>query len=843
MARKVANKRRFWDYPASGYGPVRRWLPSWRVVLGTGLSVTAFGAGVFTSAWFNNDIPSNLDTVNDQLTTIYYSDGVTELGTLAKERRILVNYTTLPQYVGEAVVASEDQTFWTNIGVSPKGIARALYNNLKGGARQGASTITQQYIERYYTDTSTGYLGKAQEGILALKITQQQEKEQILQGYLNTIYWGRGTYGIEAASQAYFGHSATELSVSEAALLAGIIPSPSRWDPDVNEAQARFRWQRTLDYMAALGTISAEEAQTAVFPHYLPKPNYQGANAGQAGYLINEVVRELRAAPQFVGDPESIETRGLKIITTIDKDLQDEAVRIYEEIPREGDPHPASPQLQMALVALEPMNGEYKALYGGQDYATAQFNFATDGRAQGGSTFKPFTLIAALEDGHQLYERFDGNSGIPIEGWDSKSNLRNYGGISYGTIDLLTATANSVNTVYAQLNIEIGPEKTAEVAHRLGIPDVTNDQAPGYIAANAANVLGTASVRPVDLARAYATIAGGGYAITPHIVRDVFTLKGELIYRGPTERQLVAEPEVMAATAYAMERVVTSGSGRVAQQVKGPDGGLRDIAGKTGTANDNLAAWFAGFTPQLVTVVGIHQDTPDGRGEEPITPFGKWREMTGSSFPVTAWAEFMQVALEGQPVEKFLPYTMPPNPEPEPEELCVAQGESGEDGVIGADGEDGAIGTGCIPANAEDPLNPDGVPGQPGQSGQPEAPTVESRLVEIPTGLEGKPIADVAAVLKALGLQLATQYSDSDAIEPEHVISVQSAGIQVPEGSTITVLVSSGPLEVYVPAPEPSLAPIPELPTPDLPTPDLPSVWVPDPGTNPWPEYHPNEIG
>ena len=807
-----APQRAFTGYETTGaVRSPRRVGVFWKILLGLFLTGVTAVLGVFAWAWLTIKVPNNLDTVNDQLTTIFYSDGVTPLGTLAKERRILVNYKDLPEYVGNAVVASEDQTFWTNMGVSPKGIARAFYTNVRYGTRQGGSTITQQYVERYYTDSVSDYVGKAKEALLAMKITHKEEKEEILEGYLNTIYWGRGTYGIEAASQAYFGHPASELTVSEAALLAGIIPSPSRWDPSVNEAQAKARWQRTLDYMVSSDYITQKQADKAKFPKYLPKPNYAGANAGQAGYLINEVVRELRQAPQFANDPETIETRGLHIVTTIDKKLQDEAVKIWDEIPREGK-GAASPQLQMALVSLNPTNGEYKALYGGQDYATVQFNYATDGRAQAGSTFKPFTLIAALEDGHQLYERFNGNSGIPIEGWDSKSNLRNYGGISYGTIDLLKATEQSVNTVYAQLNIEVGPQKTADVAHKLGIPNVTDPNMPGYIAGNPANVLGTASVRPVDLARAYATIAGQGFEITPHIVREVSTLNGDLIYRGNTERVQVADPEIMAATTYALEQVVKYGSGKTASQLKGPEGERRDIAGKTGTANENLAAWFAGYTPQLVTVVGLHQDTEDGRGEESITPFGKWREMTGSSFPVTAWTEFMQVALEGVPVEKFPAYTPPPAPPVEPEEVvyCTDTDSDAEDcvPVVTCQGDESDIPE-CVPPTSE-----------PGSDGPAENPA--GNLLAVPTGLEGKSVGDVVALLQALGFVPVVDYVESD-VMPDTVIEVQSAGLDVPFGSTITLTVAATPV-VQLPEPGPGEPELPLEPQEPLPDPELVAV-------------------
>jgi membrane peptidoglycan carboxypeptidase len=651
-------KKKFWNYPRRGKGPVMRWLPSWKFVLGCFVGLLVIAGGVFAAAWFTTPIPQNLDAVNDQQTTIYYSDGKTEIGSLFLEKRILIENGDLPEYVGNAVVASEDSTFWTNSGVDLRGIARALVNNLRGGPRQGASTLTQQYVERYYTDTTTSYAGKAKEAILAVKINRELSKDDILTGYLNTIYWGRGAYGIEAASQAYYGHSAKDMTISEAAMLAGIIPSPSRWDPAIDLEQAQARWDRTLTRMVDGGFITAADKSAATFPEFLPKPEATNTKGGQAGFLMNEVTRELtKAGGPYADKPEALETDGLIIITSIDKKLQKEAVKVAKEIPRGDDPHPAAEGLRMGLVSIDPKNGEILALYGGDDYIKEQFNFATDGRYQPGSTFKPFTLIAALEQGHSLYETFNGSSPQTFAVPGSKPwRVSNFAGESYGAINLYKATADSVNTVYAKLNIEVGPASTVDVAHTLGIPDVPEGH-PGFLLDNPANVLGTDTLRPYDMASAYATIANDGAKTTPHLVRSITSLQGDALYNGPTEVQQVIDPNVVACAIDAMKGVINTGSGVTASQVRGPNGEKRDIAGKTGTAQDNKAASFIAFTPQMVTLVALHQDAADGNGEESITGFGQWaymrNGMTGGTFPATAWKDFMQVALDGVEVEKF----------------------------------------------------------------------------------------------------------------------------------------------------------------------------------------------
>ncbi|GAB2464145.1 transglycosylase domain-containing protein [Xylanimonas ulmi] len=786
-ARRPANRRRrFWNYPRRGKGPIHRWIPSWRVVLGSFLGVFALGAGVVVAAFVTTEVPTTLGSVNNQITTIYYSDGATPIGTLGDERRVKVALDDLPPFVAGAVVSSEDSTFWTNHGVDPRGLARALWNNVRGLPTQGGSTITQQFVERTKLYSATSLPDKAREMIIALKVTRSMPKEEILESYLNTIYWGRNVLGIEAASQAYFGKSAKDLTYSEAALLSGIIPSPNNWDPDVNETQAKRRWQRSINRMYTYGYITQEQRDSAEFPTVLPRPAATNTLGGQAGFLVRMVEDELKQTDAFRDHPEWIRTRGLNIVTTIDPRLQDAAVSVAESA-FTGD-NPADPaKLSVGLVSMDPTTGELRAVYGGKDYVTQQFNFATQGRAQGGSTFKPFTLIGALEEGHSLTERFDGRSQIPIAGWDSESGLgpRNFDGANFRSIDLLQATADSVNTVYAQLNIAIGPDRTVDVAHRLGIPESID------IAAVPSNVLGVASVSAVNLATAYSTIAGQGQRVTPHIVREVRGLDGTLLHQGPTERTREFEPDVMAAATYALTQVVEKGSGATAQELRGPNGEQRPSAGKTGTSNDNISAWYAGFVPQLVTVVGLHQESTDDNGravEQPIDRFGQWINsrsgMTGSTFPVRAWTDFMKVALDGVPVEDFPSYT-PPRPTPSPEPTPTQEETPTEE-----------------PTVEEPPADP------------------QAGWVTVPDRLVGRNSADVVQKLQALGLRV--NVVEQDAPDPAStVLSVSTpSGQRVPPGSTLTITVSKGPAApppTQTPAPTPTPTPTPTDPAHDPP--------------------------
>ena len=752
-------RRRFFNYPRSHVKGVRRWLPSWRVVVGTMLTGIALVAGVAVAAWFTTEVPTKLPSVGAQTSTVYWGDGTTEMGKYAVENREIVDYATLPPYVGNAVVASEDRTFWTNSGVDVKGIARAFYNNIKGGGRQGASTLTQQYVERYYTDSVTDYAGKAREAILAVKITQKQDKSEILGNYLNTIYFGRGAYGIQAAAQKYYGVNAADLTVSQAAMIAGIIPSPSNWDPAVNHAQAEERWKRTLRNMEEDGHITAAERQAAVdagFPEAIPYVKSQKYE-GPTGYLLGMVEDEL-AKNDISFD--ALQTKGYKVTTTIDATMQQAAVDTANSLPQEarGDENPVSPNLRPAIVSIDPNDGSIRALYGGPDYVTQAYNNATRGAAQGGSTFKPFTLIAALEAGHTLDERYDGNSPktFPDANNGEDWKVRNFGDVPYGDIDLVKATANSVNTVYAALNIETGPEKTAEVAHRLGISDRTE------VLGNAANVLGTATVTPLELTNAYATIASGGLRSTPHIVASVTDSRGNLVYQAPGADKRTQEftTETMSATQYALAEVVKQGSGKPAQEIGRP------AAGKTGTSNENKSAWFAGFTPGLATVVGLYQVGPNGE-EEQITPFGRWADMrnpeiTGGSWPVEAWASYMQVAAANLPEGEFLPYS-PPKPKP-------------------------------TETPTETPTE-EAPPEEPEEPQQPANVTVPSVV-----GMEARA---ARAQLEGAGLKVRITEEFSDQQPRGYVIS-QSSMSEVPPGSTIALVVSKGADPGQQPPPDPT---------------------------------------
>ena len=760
--RKAAPRRRFFDYPRTGYRGVHRWLPSWRFLLGSVLGVAFLGLGALAAAYVVIEVPDPDAEIQSEASTIYFADNPdgtpgSEMATIAAQKREIVPYDTLPKHVGDAVIASEDRTFWENRGVSVKGTVRALLNNVSGGKQQGASTLTQQYVERYYNLPTKSYVGKAKEALLAVKINQTVDKKDILGRYLNTIYFGRDAYGIQVAAKTYFGVEAKDLTVSQAALLAGIIPSPNNWDPAVSPEKAEQRWNSVLANMVKDGHITQAERDAQVFPETIVHER-SSVNGGTNGHLIKMVKDEL--AEEGITE-EMIATKGYKIVTTIQEPLQQAAVdsanglfdgTLAGEAPNE--------RTKAGIVSIDPTDGAIVALFGGGDFLVDQRNRVTWDKIQAGSTFKPFTLVAALEQGIGLGSTYSGASPMrDLPGWGDKA-VQNFGGESFGTIDLVKATEQSVNTVYAQLNNDVTPAKTAEVARELGITT--------EVEAVASNVLGSGLVHPLDMASAYATIAAQGTYSEPFIVRKItYISDGSEALVPDRVQEKRFEADVMADTTYAMTQVVENGSGK--KYVK-PLG--RPIAGKTGTSTDNKSAWFVGYTPQISTAVALSQEAEDGKGQDSIAAFGGVKEITGSTWPAALWADYMKKAFTLEPYAQVQQF----------------------------------------PARA----NVGGMPTATPTEEVTEEPEVEEPVVEnvaVPA-LEGKLEADAAAALSNAELSVAVQSQTSETVAKGRVISANpGSGASVPKGSTVTIVVSTGP------APKPTQPPVTVPPPAPTPTP------------------------
>jgi len=609
---------------------VRRVFATLLAAAAVGLVVLLAIAGI---AYARTEVPEPGVLATAQVTMVSYRGGE-ELGRFQQQNRVKVDLADVPEHVRNAVLSAEDRSFYSNGGISPTAIVRALWNNITGGETQGASTITQQYAKTALTqDTEQTYARKVREALVAVKLARETEKDQLLEDYLNTVYFGRGAYGLQTAAEAYFGKPVGELTVAEGATLAALIQQPARFEQPEFRPQLEARWSYTLNGMVAEDWLAPTDREQAAFPEFIEKREVNRL-AGPTGYLLANVQRELTDRGFSEAD---IDAGGLRVTTTYDANAQAAAVAAVQS----QAPTNNAEGLRVGVTAVTPGTGAVVASYGGADYLADQFDNATQGRAQPGSTFKPFALVSALEDNISLRSRFNGNTGLRFEEYDNGRPVPNFANSSFGQIDLVKATANSVNTVYVALGIRVGPPSVLESAVRAGIPRDTPalDPFPSI-------VLGVADTRVIDIAGAYATFAAQGIQADPYVVESVAGPDGEPLYQADPQPERVFAEDVMADATYAMTQVVEQGSGARARALDRP------VAGKTGTTNEGNSAWFAGYTPQLAAAVGLYRFDAN---RQPISldGIGGGGGVTGGNYPARIWTAFMQGALDGQPVEDF----------------------------------------------------------------------------------------------------------------------------------------------------------------------------------------------
>jgi len=595
-------------------------------------------------------IPDANADFQTQTTQVYYSDGKHKIGEFATQDRESVSIDEIPASMQAAAIAAEDRTFYTNRGIDLKGIIRAVRDNTTSGEIQGGgSTITQQYVKILYLTQERSYTRKVKEAILSIKIHNQLSKKEILEGYLNTIYFGNGAYGIQVASQNYFGKPASELNYAQSAMLATIINSPSYYDPYAEGAQARIqpRFNYVLDGMVKSKAITAEEA--AKFADKLPEVKEKkdlNRFGGTKGYLLS-VVREQMGKLEFTDS--DIDGGGLRIVTTFDYNDQKDAVAAVKSLRP-----PDAPELHPALTSVEPGTGAVRAMYGGPDFLKVSNNWATL-PTQPGSTFKVFAIIAALEDGYSLKTTLDGNSPLlDDDGEQITENQGETGGGDFGQIPLSTATAKSVNTAFVDLTIQMaggmdadwskGAEKVLKAANEAGIPASLTDTWE-----KVANVsLGTNPVPPVDMANAYATLAAGGKRADWYVIESVKNYQGDTMHQHEVKTEQAIPEDVVADTISALQGVVRGGSGTLAATVC-------PTAGKTGTATAGAdddqhvsSSWFAGFTPKLATTVMYNR----GVGNEDLEGY-MLPTFFGGQTPAKTFKAYMNSAVDSSKCGTF----------------------------------------------------------------------------------------------------------------------------------------------------------------------------------------------
>ena len=590
-------------------------------------------------------IPLTVPPTGALTTYLYDANGKVVTTFHGEIDRTLIKFEQMPEHFRQAVIASEDRGFYDHPGISPFAIVRAAWADLTNREIvQGGSTITQQYVKNVFDLREKSLFRKIKEAILALKLENELSKDQILEKYLNTIYFGHGAYGVQAAAEAYFNKAARELNVLESATIAAVIPAPGTYDPIGKPAETRRRRDLVLNAMAEEGYITPAKAE------YLKQKPVRTAkdpvDVTPAAYFVDYTKVHL----QEKYGVDNTFNGGLKVTTTLNREWQtaaEEAVTTHLGEP--GDP-------SVALVAIDPRSGAVRAMVGGRDFDQAKVNLAT-GRGgtgrQAGSAFKTFTLASAMEQRIDPFSNWNGPGQITIEDPACKTGDElwepgNYGDSSQGTMDLVSATAGSVNTIYAQLVQQVRPANVAEIAHRMGI------ESP--LEAVCSITLGSQSVTPLEMTTAYATLAARGVKHVPTPIKLVKAPDGDGGLKtleanackldDPEEddcERALSENDADLVT-YALQRVVTGGtaSGTLADFP-------RPAAGKTGTSQNNADAWFCGYVPQLATCVWVGYP----QGQIPMTNV-HGISVTGGSFPAQIWEDFMLVALADEPVEEFV---------------------------------------------------------------------------------------------------------------------------------------------------------------------------------------------
>ncbi|MEV2249802.1 transglycosylase domain-containing protein [Streptomyces sp. NPDC050147] len=691
QARQRGARRAARGRPAGGGKPKRTGIRRFftlKKILGTFFGVCLLGLGAFVVLYLVIDIPAGNAAAKRQSNVYKYSDG-SILARDGKVNREIVDLEKVPKDVQRTFVAAENKSFYKDTGVDFKGTARGLINTVSGKGKQGGSTITQQYVKNYYLTQDQTVTRKLKELVISLKVDREKSKDDILAGYINTSYYGRGAYGIQAAAQAYYGVDASGLEVQQGAYLAALLQAPSQYDwaaaTPTGKKLAKERWNYVLDNMVEKNWLDSGKRAGLKFPvPDAPKP--APGMEGQTGYLVQaaDAVLEKQLVDQGLAESESeaeaqVEAGGYTITLNIDKKKQQLLEKaVDKKLNKQLDPdkRKADARVQAGAASVDPKTGKVLAMYGGEDYVKHFTNNATRRDYQPASTFKPLILAAALENGAKTQSGqpitantiYDGTSKRPVKGSDVGFAPPNEDDKSYGPVTVQKAMNKSINSVFAQMGVDVGMDEVLETAGKLGM-DVED------LPAVPAQTLGTMGASPLEMAGVYATLDNHGKKVTPRIVASV-EHKDRTIDLPDAIGEEVVERGTADSLTSVLTGVVDDGTGRA---VRSP---VQDVAGKTGTSDDNKSAWFVGYTPKLVTSVGLFGEGATGTAEQSkqvsMKGAGGLPRVDGGSFPAQIWAAYTFDAM-GSPSEFDLDTSMGAAIAPPPEPTTQAPKEPTEE--------------------------------------------------------------------------------------------------------------------------------------------------------------------
>ncbi|MFE4052328.1 transglycosylase domain-containing protein [Streptomyces sp. YIM B13518] len=631
----------------------RRLLPTWRMLLAGLLATAALVVGGFLLGYHLVRIPAANALATQQANVYLYADG----SVIARDGEVNRENVTLSQISKDAqhaVLAAEDRDFYTESAIDPQAMVRGAWNTLTGKGKQSGSTITQQYVKNYYLRQEQTITRKVKEFFIAIKLDREQTKDQILEGYLNTSFFGRGAYGIQAAAHAYYGIDASDLDAGRAAYLAALVNAPSQYDvvlhPENRDTVER-RWNYVLDGMVDEGWLSVSERAGLTFPAP-QRTTVSTSMSGQRGYIVNIVKNHL--IENDVVDEAALDTGGYRITTTLHKDKQDAFVdavndKLMDRLDQKN--REVDTYVRAGGASIDVKTGKVVALYNGIDYVKQYTPNATRRDFQVGSSFKPFVFAAAVEhgsrtqDGHPITPNtvYDGTSERPVQGWPGDRYApENEDHRDYGDITVREATDKSVNAVYAQMAADVGPDKIRRTAIDLGLSPDT----PSLDNAGPSIALGVATASVLDMAEAYATLANHGKHSTPTLVEKITRNGRDVDLPERRTRQAITR-QAADTTTSVLRGVVESGTATAAQTAGRP------AVGKTGTAEEDTAAWFAGYTPDLATVVAVMGQDPVTAGHKPLYGAMGLPRINGGGAPAEIWGQYTREALEDTPATAF----------------------------------------------------------------------------------------------------------------------------------------------------------------------------------------------